>query len=195
MKTRWLALTAIIILGVCIGPGCVSLSGTVASKATVDAIVKPASGSLAGAINTPQTMPIMLTVAVAAAEPNVISLKPADFSFNGSQGGANPSDQTLTAYNYGAGALNWSMSKTAAWLTLSQESGMSAVSATLSVDISGLKPGIYGDSITITATGVANSSVKVPVVLTISAAMPLNPAIINSIGGTRHCRCGTDHSK
>ena len=194
MKTRWLALTAIIILGVCIGPGYVSPSGTLASKATVDAMVKPASVSLVGAINTPQTMPIMLTAA-SPAEPNVISLKPADFSFNGSQGGANPSDQVLTAYNYGAGALKWSVSKTAAWLTLSQESGMSAVSATLSVDISGLKPGTYGDNITITATGAANSSVKVPVVLTISAATPLNPAISNSIGGNRHCRCGTDHSK
>jgi hypothetical protein len=139
----------------------------------------------------------MLTVAAELPDPIDISLNPASFSFNGMQGGANPSNQTLTASSSGNGALIWSLTKTAAWLTISKAGSINEGS-TLLVDISGLTPGTYVDNITFTAAGAINSPVKVPVMLTIydtATPPPLNPVIANSIGGHRHCRCGTDHSK
>ncbi len=207
MKIRWPALTVITLLAICIGPGCVSPSRTLSSmtfftikasdgesnaQTAVKVTAKPASGSSTGATNTPQTIPVRLTVAEAPPDTSVISLNSVSFSFSGTQGEANPSIQMLTVSNPGAGNLSWSLSKTAAWLTLSKASGTNAGTSTLSVNITGLNPGIYGDNITITASGATNSPVKVPIVLTISAAAPppLNPVVLNSAGGHRHCRCG-----
>jgi hypothetical protein len=176
----------VIILAVCTGPACSSLSGEASSMPIASR-----------AMNTPQVMPIILTVAEAPPDPTVISLSPDSFTFSSAQNGVNPSDRILKLSSSGTGTLIWSLSNSAAWLTLSKSGGINAGSFALSVNVNGLKPGIYSDNITITASSADNSPLQVPVVLNISAAVsqPLNPVIINSIGGHRHCKCGTDHAK
>jgi len=78
-----------------------------------------------GATNTPQTVPVTLTVS-AAPVPPTIGLSPSSVSFTGVQGGANPSNQTLSLTNTGGGTLSWTVSDNAAWLTVSPASGSAA---------------------------------------------------------------------
>ncbi|MGA2158951.1 MAG: hypothetical protein ABSG90_07015 [Dehalococcoidia bacterium] len=182
MKIRWAALAFTTILAACIVPAWLSSLGISSNMAIA-----------AGAMNIRQVMPNVLTVAGAPPDPTVISLNPDSFSFSGAQNGTNPSDRILKVSSSGSGKLIWSLSNSTAWLTLSKSGGINAGSFALSVNINGLKAGTYTDNITITASGADNSPLQVPVLLNISAAasQPLNPAIINSVGGHRHrCQCG-----
>jgi hypothetical protein len=97
-----------------------------------------------------------------------IGFSPSSFTFNATQGGSNPANQTLNIYNSGSGALSWSLSDDASWLTLSPTSGTDTGSPSLSVNISGMSAATYNGTITITATGATNTPQTVPVTLTIA---------------------------
>jgi outer membrane lipoprotein-sorting protein len=95
------------------------------------------------------------------------------FSFSATEGGANPSNQTLDIWNSGGSTLNWSVSDNADWLTLDPTNGTSTGehdAVTLSVDISGLAADTYNATITISASGATNTPQTVSVSLTISTA-------------------------
>ena len=121
----------------------------------------------AGATNTPQTVPVSLTI-MAASTPT-ISRSPASLTFTASQGGANPVSQTVTIMNTGTGTLNWSATDNATWLTISPASGSGNGSAIASVNTAGLAAGSYNATVTITATGATNTPQTVLVTLTVTA--------------------------
>jgi len=98
-----------------------------------------------------------------------IGLSPTNFSFTATQGGSNPSNQSLSISNTGGGTLNWLVSDNATWLSLSPTSGTNSGTVTLSVNITGLTAGTYNATITITATGATNSPVSIPAALTVNA--------------------------
>jgi outer membrane lipoprotein-sorting protein len=107
-----------------------------------------------------------------AGEP-IIAFGPASFSFSATEGGANPSNQTLNIWNSGSGILNWSVSDNADWLTLNPTNGTSTGEhdpVTLSVDISGMSTGTHNATITISAPGATNTPQTASVTLTINAA-------------------------
>ena len=120
--------------------------------------------------------PVEVTINVERVAPGpppfpIIGYSPSSFSFTAEEGGANPSDQTLSIWNAGTETLNWSVSDDAAWLSLDPTSGSSTGetdTVTLSVDISGMSAGDYDADITITAPGATNTPVTVPVSLTIA---------------------------
>jgi hypothetical protein len=124
--------------------------------------------SATGATNTPQTVSVTLTVT--AAPTPTIGYSPASLSFSSTQGGANPTNQSLSISNTGSGTLTWTVSDNATWLTLSPTSGTGNGSVVASVNISGLAAGTYRGTITISATGATNTPQTVPVTLTVSAA-------------------------
>lgn len=106
-----------------------------------------------------------------------IAFSPSSFSFSATEGGASPPGQTLSIWNSGGGILNWSVSDNATWLTLSPTSGSSTGekgNVAVSVDISGMNPGSYWATITISAEGATNTPQTIPVSLTINLAT--NPA-------------------
>ena len=96
-----------------------------------------------------------------------IGYSPTSFSFTATQGGLNPSNQTLSITNTGGGTLNWSVIDNAAWLSLSPTNGTDTRTVTLSVNIAGLTAGTYNATIIIAATGATNSPVTIPVTLII----------------------------
>jgi len=99
-----------------------------------------------------------------------IAFSPTSFSFIATQGGSNPSSQTLEVWNSGGGTLNWSVSDNATWLTLSPTSGVSTGehdSVALSVNISGMTADTYTATITISASGATNTPQTLTVNLTI----------------------------
>ena len=97
-----------------------------------------------------------------------ISFSPTSFTFTATQGGANPSTQTLNISNSGGGTLNWYLSNTQTWLSLSPTSGTYSGSSTLSVNIAGMSAGTYNDNVYIAATGATNTPQTVPITLTIN---------------------------
>jgi hypothetical protein len=111
-----------------------------------------------------------------------IGYSPTSFSFNATQGGSNPSNQTLIIWNEGGGTLNWSISDNATWLSLSPTSGTGTWVVNLSVNIAGLTARTYNATITITASGATNSPVSIPVNLTINPAPPSLTLIVPNGG-------------
>jgi hypothetical protein len=126
-----------------------------------------------GATNSPQSIPV--TLSITAAPTPTIGLSTTNLSFSGAQGGSNPGAQTLTINNTGAGTLSWTVSESAPWLTPSVLSGTGAGSVGLAVNTSGMSAGTYTAPLTIAATGATNTPQTVMVSLTLTA--PLTPKI------------------
>jgi hypothetical protein len=110
-----------------------------------------------------------------------IGVSPTSLSFAATQGGANPTTQTVSINNTGGGTLSWTVSDNAAWLTLSRTSGIGNGVVRASVMTGTTDVGTYHGSITLSATG--GSSVTVPVTFTVDTASvppplpsPLPPA-------------------
>ncbi|RMG42602.1 MAG: hypothetical protein D6732_00765 [Methanobacteriota archaeon] len=76
--------------------------------------------------------------------------------------------QTISISNNGTGALNWTASDNATWLSLSSTSGTAPASVNVTVNISGLSAGTYTGQITIQADGAQGSPETVTVTLTIA---------------------------
>ncbi len=126
------------------------------------------AGSYTGNINLSATgassitVPVTFTVTAAP----TISLNPSSLNYTATQGAANPANQTVSLTNTG-GTLNWTVSDSASWLSVSPASGSSSSTLTTAVNTSGLAAGTYNGTITVSATG--SSSKTVAVTLTVSA--------------------------
>ncbi len=93
--------------------------------------------------------------------------------FTATEGGANPSAQTLGIFNMGGGTLNWSVSEPAGWLALTPTIGSSTGetnNVTVAVDITGLAAGTHTTTITITDPDAANTPQVMPVSLAVNPA-------------------------
>jgi len=113
------------------------------------------------------------TVTISAVESPEIWHSPSSMSFAATEGGSNPSSQTLQVKNSGGGTLSYSITDDAEWLSVSPTSGSSTGGTndhTVSVDISGMSAKTYNATITITASGASNSPQTVSVSLTINPA-------------------------
>ena len=103
--------------------------------------------------------------------------------FTGEVGEANPAPVTFTIDDgEGSTALAWSLSSSSRWLTLQPTSGTGGASVTASVDISGLGPTTFRDTITITAEGASNSPLMVPVELVLTRSVAATDRPILFIG-------------
>jgi hypothetical protein len=122
-----------------------------------------------GAPNSPQTVPISVTVSAAP----VIGLSPGSLTFDAPQGGANPPPATLTLGNEGGGTLAWNATTDAAWLGVSPISGSLAAgnkqSLTVTVNTTGLLEGTYLAAVHVAATGASNTPQTVGVTLNVNA--------------------------
>jgi hypothetical protein len=91
-------------------------------------------------------------LSVTAAPTPTIGLSATNLAFTSIQGGSNPSAQTLSINNSGAGTLNWTVTENAAWLTPNVVSGTGAGSVALNVNTTGMTAGTYTTPVTIAAT-------------------------------------------
>ncbi len=105
--------------------------------------------------------------------PPVLAVSPASLAFSATQGGAAPPAQTLALANTGSGAIPFTATDDAAWLSVAPGSGLVPQSLQVSADPAGLAPGTYTGHVTITGTSpnVATGSPRtVDVTLTVNAA-------------------------
>jgi len=120
--------------------------------------------------------------------PPILQATPANLTFTLTQGAGNSSPVSLTISNSGGGTEVWSASATQPWLGLSQTSGTAPSTINVNANPTGLNPGTYNDTITITATGASNSPVMVPVTFVVNPAplvvesLSLNPTILTGPG-------------
>jgi hypothetical protein len=145
-------------------------SGTGNGTVTLSVITGTlATGSYSGTVTlsgatgvTPVTVPVTFTLTAASN----ISLNPSNLIYAATQGAANPTNQTVSLANTG-GTLNWTVSDSASWLSVSPASGSSSSTLTTAINTSGLAAGTYNGTITVSATG--SSSKTVTVTLTVGA--------------------------
>jgi uncharacterized protein (TIGR03437 family) len=161
------------------------------APATVQVSVSAAglsAGSYSGVIsvsspgvgNSPQTVPVGLTVSAAAADlPPVVS--PASLSFN-VKAGADPVSQTLTITNLNQSPLRFVAATTLPWLNASPASGTIAAGGQAQVTVQanpqGLDPAVYNGTLVIVA---GNSTVAVPLNLIVSQG-GCSPSALTLIG-------------
>lgn len=135
--------------------------------------------SSATADNSPVLMPITLNITTM---PPTIRFSPSKIAVSGIQGGANPADKKLAIWTDVPGSvLNWTVSNTSSWLTLSPTSGTPPDSVTLQFDITGLPYGNYYDTVVISDPMASNNPQRVPVTLQVVSDLPvleLNPKIL-----------------
>jgi len=132
-----------------------------------------------GASNTPQTIPVSLTVNAPPPPAAAISRTPTTLSSTCTQG-SNASGQSFQISNSGSGTLSYTISDDATWLSCSPSTGTSTGEQdpiTVSYATTGLAAGTYSATITITATGASNTPQTIPVSLTVSAPPPPAAAI------------------
>jgi hypothetical protein len=99
----------------------------------------------------------------------IISFDPATFTFTFLCDGTPPAGQGLTITNSGGSTLEWLVARTQAWLSLVPLNGSGGGTVSVSILTTGLTPGVYTDTITITAPGAENSGVTIPVTLTVTS--------------------------
>src|SRR5258708_2765319 len=107
-------------------------------------------------------------------------------TFNGVVGAANPAPQTLGVNNSGVGLYSFSVAVATtsggSWLSATPLSGAAPLGVNVSANATGLQPGTYQGTITITATtGALNSPATVPVTFVVSKApaISLSPATLS----------------
>jgi hypothetical protein len=114
-------------------------------------------------------------VAIPAPAPGVLSVLPsAGFNDSGLVGGPfSPALQLFALTNSGGASLNWSVSKSQDWLSLSATSGSllpgdsATVTVSLSASANNLSAGVYADSVTFSNLTAGAASVR-PVSLTVN---------------------------
>jgi BACON domain-containing protein len=96
-----------------------------------------------------------------------IATGPAGLAFTRIAGGATPAPQKILVTNAGPGTLNWSVRSNQSWLSATPSTGTMPGGLTVSVAPGTLAPGRYDGTITMTASGAANSPYQIPVAMTI----------------------------
>ena len=130
----------------------------------------PLTIAATGATNTPQT--VMVTLTLTAPLVPTIGLAPTSLNFSTTQGGSNPSVQTVNITNSGTGTLSWNATSTASWLAVTPASGTGPGAFSATANVTGLSAGTYTASITVIGTGATNSPQSIPVSLTVTGAAP-----------------------
>ncbi len=179
-------------------PGTVSVSvngaglsvGTYNGSVTIVAV---------GAANSPQNIPVTLTITPA----QTMAVNPSSLSFSFQQGGSAPAAQKFAVSSTG-GPLNFSVTASTAsggnWLSVSPASGTTSAEISVSVNPSGLSPGTYTGTVRVESAAASNSPLTVNVTLTVTAlvvgpisavvnaaswvAGPVAPGEIITLGGT-----------
>ena len=120
--------------------------------------------------NSPQWVKIVLEV---LPPPPTIAVNVTNLLFNAVAGEANPADKFFNISNVGGGDLNWTVSNSQSWLSMTPASGTNSDSVTVSIDITGLGFNDYYDTIIVSDPAATNDPVEIPVLLSVGSDLPL----------------------
>ncbi len=112
--------------------------------------------------NSPLAIPVMLTLT------NAVAVEPDSILFLTVSGEPNPEPQELVIAGVSTTPYDFTLAKTASWMTLSATAGTSPDTIIVSADIQSLEPGVYYDTIKITAP-LAEAPINVPCRLVVAS--------------------------
>lgn len=138
--------------------------------------------TVAGASNSPLTVPV--TVTVVAPSTGTLTVPTAPLTFNYTLGGAVPASVPLAIS--GTSGLAFTTSKSQSWLVATPSSGTVPASLSVGVSPAGLSPGSYSGAVTVTSTGATGSPATIPVTLNVQGvtASPASLSFTYQVGGT-----------
>jgi hypothetical protein len=119
-----------------------------------------------GATTPVTTINVSLTI---NAVPPAIATSASSLGFTAVSGLPAPATQNLTVTNSGYGAFSYTATTDSSWLLVTPGTGSTPGSVSVSVNASSLAVGTYSGNVIISASGVANSPVSIPVTLTVNA--------------------------
>ncbi len=131
----------------------------------------PAAWSTGGAYNDGPISAYGLTV-----DGPLLTVSPSSLSFAAAEGSAAPPGQQLAVGN-GGGVLDWQVTTTDAWITVLPSSGVGPATVTVVTTPSGLAPGSYSGSVTVTAAGAQGSPKTLNVNLTVNVVDLVAPDV------------------
>lgn len=100
--------------------------------------------------------------------PPALVVQTTSLSFQAGVGLANPPAQSVSIYNQSTSSLNWTATPNVPWLSVNPSSGTLPQTISISVNASGLAVGNYTGTITITASGAADSPQTISVSLNVT---------------------------
>lgn len=101
----------------------------------------------------------------------MLAALPGRLDFTATQGGPAPAPGAIALTDVAGNAIGWTASAgSAPWLSVSGTTGTTPASLAVSVDPSGLAPGVLTGAVTVQAPGADNSLIVIPVTLTVSPA-------------------------
>jgi uncharacterized protein (TIGR03437 family) len=146
-------------------------------------------GSSGGANTVQASLPgtSFASVSFNATGVRVMTLNPTQLTFATTTNGS-PASQSFTISSAG-GALSWTASGFASWISLSATSGTTPSTVTVSINTNGLTPGPYNSSISIASSGASVSPQVVNVSLSVTPGASIGVSqnqmsFTGTIGGT-----------
>ena len=109
-------------------------------------------------------------------------VNPASLQFDSAIGGAAPSSQNVNATSVG-GALAFSATSSASWLSVSQIGTSTPASLTASVNPAGLAAGVYNTTITVTPVGAPPATIPVTLSVGTLSTLPGAPGNVSPTPG------------
>ena len=111
-----------------------------------------------GAIGSPARVSVTLTILAPG-----LAVSPGIIQESAPLGSTTPKTVTLHVTNSGNGAITWTATKTQPWVTVAPATGGAPADVTVTLDPTGLAPGMQTDTIVFTAPEAINGPVRVPV--------------------------------
>ncbi len=185
--TGWLATS----LSATAAPSTLTLTPTLGALAagTYTASVAITS-SAPGVTNSPRTVSVTFVVTT----PPTIALVPSSLTFSAPAGGANPSPQSVSLSNSGAGTvqglavgtLTFGAGQPTGWLSASLNSTTAPATLTVNATTGSLAPGAYTANIPLTSTNATNSPQSVTITFNVTPvpAIALSSSAVTFTGNT-----------
>jgi hypothetical protein len=151
--------------------------------------LQPGTYSGAVTIGSPQASngPVVVPVQLLVSTLPLLSVSPASINFSWEQGASLPTAQTFNISTNGS-AVNYALTTAGgSWLSLSAASITTNGAVTVSVDPTGLAPGTYSATVSISSTLASNSPQTVNVNLTVT---PANISVSPSAVSFAYSLCG-----
>ncbi len=165
----------------------VSPTGTLTTNQTITVIANPAGlgacacGTFIRIAFGSSTVNVPVNFNVTA--PPAVNVSPNSLAFAYQVGGAAPQAQTVAVSEYGV--INGQQAFTAAvasggtWLSVSPTSGTTTATLAVRVSPTGLAPGVYNGSVSVTPTGGSAASVPVTLTVTATTLLSANPNAVS----------------
>ena len=119
-----------------------------------------------------------------------LALSPSTLSFSATEGGSDPSGQSVAVNNSGAGTLaaiststSYGSGSGSGWLKTVAGGSANSQSVANAVSIAGLSPNTYSATVSVSATGAQNSPQSYSVILTVKEQPKLDAGVTSDSGG------------